>query len=629
MKAAGRIAALRKERPFTGVTKDPLDLRDLMYEGSLLELPFRLDNRRKVPKILDQKQEGACTGFGLAATVNFLFHNRAYPPPMKDLVSARMLYEMAKRYDEWRGENYDGSSIRAAMKGWFRHGVCRDKVWPYVEKEPGAFTGERELDARRRPLGSYYRVRHLHLNQMHSALREVGVLYASSDVHEGWYDVNPKTGQIPHSEKKAGGHAFAIVGYDEVGFWIQNSWGPKWGLRGFCRIGYDDWLENSYDCWAARLGVPAVSAAMAGEASRSRVTTFDYIPHEEVVQAEIRPHYVSLGNDGRFATSGRYTTGVAEVERIIGQEFAAKTAGWRGRKKLALYAHGGLNDEKAAASRIASLQPFFLGNRIYPLSFIWHTGFWDSCGGIVQDAFRRGHLMGWRPELKERFRDLLDEAVELGARPLGRPIWRQIKDNARRASVEADGGARFVASRIAAQRARKDDLELHLVGHSAGSIFFAYLIPLLVGMKVPIKTLTLYAAACTTELFKASILPHVGGAIEQLVLFNMNDQTEQADSVGPAYNKSLLYLVSEAFEEGKHDALLGMEKFLAADGALRKALGQPAVVEGPAVIRTLGVPAGLKLASKSTSHGGFDNDEATLNSTLRIITGGNALEREF
>jgi hypothetical protein len=629
MSPKARIAALRTQRSFAGVTKDPLDLRDFMYEGSLLELPFRLDNRKKVPKILDQKKEGACTGFGLAAVVNFLFRNREYPPPMKDRVSPRMLYEMAKRYDEWRGENYDGSSIRGAMKGWHRHGVCRDEVWRYVENEPGTFTKEREKDACRRPLGAYFRVRHLHLNHMQSALREAGILYASSDVHEGWYDVDPRTGQIPYSRKKAGGHAFAIVGYDDVGFWIQNSWGPKWGLKGFCRISYDDWLENSYDCWVARLGVPAVSAAMAGEAARGRVATFDYIPHEEVVQAEIRSHYVSLGNDGRLESSGRYATGPAEVERIIGQEFDNKTAGWRGKKRLALYAHGGLNNEKAAASRIASLQPYFLGNRIYPLSFIWHTGFLDSCTGIVQDAFRRDRLVGWRPDLKERFRDLLDEAIELGARPLGRPIWRQIKDNARRASVEADGGARIVASRIAAHVGRHPDAELHLIGHSAGSIFYAYLIPLLVEMKVPIKTLTLYAAACTTELFEANILPHVGRAIEQLAVFNMNDETERADSIGPAYNKSLLYLVSEAFEEGKHDALLGMEKFLTEDAAIKKALGQPAVAAGPTVIRTAGVPAGIKLASRCTSHGGFDNDEGTLNSTLRIITGGNALAREF
>lgn len=629
MPPKARLAALKKQRPFTGVTKDPLDLRDLMYEGSLLELPFTLDNRKKVPKILDQQQEGACTGFGLAAVVNLLMHNRQYPPPLKDFVSPRMLYEMAKRYDEWRGENYDGSSIRGAMKGWHRHGVCREDLWRYVQNEPGTFTKEREKDARRRPLGSYFRVRHLHLNQMQSALLEAGILYASSDVHEGWYDVDPQSGKVPYSSKKAGSHAFAIVGYDQAGFWIQNSWGRDWGLKGFCHIGYDDWLENSCDCWVARLGVPAASAALSGEAARSRVATFDYIPHEEVVQAEIRPHYVSLGNDGRFETSGRYATGAEEVERIIRQEFTNKTAGWRGKKKLALYAHGGLNNEKAAASRTASLQPCFLGNQIYPLSFIWHTGLWDSFSGIVQDAFRRDHLMGWRPDMKERFKDLIDEAIELGARPLGRPIWRQIKDNARRASADSEGGARFVASRIAAHVSKHGNLELHLIGHSAGSIFHAYLIPVLVEMKVPIKTLTLYAAACTTELFRSNILPHVGGAIQQLAVFNLNDGTERADAVGPAYNKSLLYLVSEALEDANHDALLGMEKFLTDDGRIKRALGKPAVTQGPTVIHTVGVPERIKLASRSTSHGGFDNDEATLNSTLRIIAGGNMLARSF
>ena len=56
------------------VVKDPLDLRDLKYEGSLIELPRWIDNRRKVPFVLDQGNEGACTGFGLAAVVNYLMH---------------------------------------------------------------------------------------------------------------------------------------------------------------------------------------------------------------------------------------------------------------------------------------------------------------------------------------------------------------------------------------------------------------------------------------------------------------------------------------------------------------------------------------------------------------------------
>ena len=53
-----------------------------------------------------------------------------------------------------------------------------------------------------------------------------------------------------------GGHAFAIVGYDRHGFWIQNSWGPDWGSGGLARVSYADWLENGTDIWVARLGAP-------------------------------------------------------------------------------------------------------------------------------------------------------------------------------------------------------------------------------------------------------------------------------------------------------------------------------------------------------------------------------------
>nr|MDO8135090.1 C1 family peptidase [Candidatus Njordarchaeum guaymaensis] len=42
--------------------------------------------------------------------------------------------------------------------------------------------------------------------------------------------------------EKLGGHAIAVIGYDEIGrFWIcKNSWGTGWGESGFFRIRYND-----------------------------------------------------------------------------------------------------------------------------------------------------------------------------------------------------------------------------------------------------------------------------------------------------------------------------------------------------------------------------------------------------
>ena len=44
-------------------------------------------------------------------------------------VSPRMLYNFARRYDEYAGEDYEGSSCRGALKAFFKHGVCLNGDW--------------------------------------------------------------------------------------------------------------------------------------------------------------------------------------------------------------------------------------------------------------------------------------------------------------------------------------------------------------------------------------------------------------------------------------------------------------------------------------------------------------------
>src|SRR5437870_4530726 len=108
---------------------DTLDFRDRMFEPTLVEVPTNrpLENYEKLGiPILNQGTEGACTGFGLAAVVHYLLRTRRVIPDTNE-VSPRMIYSMARRYDEWPGEKYSGSSARGAMKGWQKHGVCSAK----------------------------------------------------------------------------------------------------------------------------------------------------------------------------------------------------------------------------------------------------------------------------------------------------------------------------------------------------------------------------------------------------------------------------------------------------------------------------------------------------------------------
>lgn len=627
------MPSTRTQRKNTDVKKDPLDLRDVLYEPSLGELPFK-----RIPKwasfnILDQGNEGACTGFGLAATANYLLNNRSDRGKTAASVSPRMLYEMAKKYDEWDGNHYEGSSIRGAMKGWNRHGVCLDDAWPYDPSDAGRLTKERQENALQHRLGAYYRVRHTHLNHMHSALNEVGILVASASVHNGWDQVDQETGKIPFRPKPKGGHAFAIVGYDADGFWIQNSWGRNWGKNGFCHLSYEDWLENGMDCWVARLGVPTATRPLDATVG-GRVSKFDHLPHEAAVLSDIHPHVVNLGNDGALSQFGRFTSNEDSVKAVVStMKSTMKT--WGGRRKLMLYAHGGLTPEKAAPGTIKRMLPPFKANQIYPIHFIWETGLVESIRDIVEDSLRRGRFFGWRDAMKDRFYDLLDEGIELAARKPGRLVWGEMKENAQGASMDAstqrpEGGARYLARTIAEQFHDEGPPEIHLVGHSAGAIFHAYLAPLLKELGLPISSMTLLAPACTMKLFKENIVPILGSGIERLTIFNLTDDYEQDDDIASIYHKSILYLLSEACEPEKvGTALLGMNKFVQKDRAVKKKLGKPRPGSKSTVIYSVGGRDNVKLESSSEGHTDFDDDADTLNSTLRIIQRSDRIRSPF
>jgi hypothetical protein len=626
---------------------DTIDFRDKMFVPTLVEVPQRITLEQykayypgsKVP-ILDQGQEGACTGYGLAAVAQFLLRRRKVDPDSTP-VSANMFYAMARRYDEWAGEKDDGSSARGAMKGWHKHGVCSLEAWPRSAAERGktaasVFTHARAIDAAQRPLGAYFRVDHQDLVAMHSALAEVGVLYATASVHGGW-DAIGTDGVIPYLEKILGGHAFAIVGYDDRGFWIQNSWGPAWGKQGFALITYDDWLANGTDAWVARLGVPVrtlVKEGKSGFAAMASRTEYSF--------SDLRAHVVSIGNDGILKPTGQFGTSKEGVAAIFAQDLPRLTAGWK-KKRLLLYAHGGLVGEDGALQRAEEFRKTLLDSEVYPLSFVWHTGFLDTFANILKEALRRIRPESFLGEAKDFMLDRLDDSLEPLARPAGRAFWREMKENALFSAREDKGGSRIVLEEAIRWAKGNPGAEIHIVAHSAGAIFMAPLVKLLAERSIPIHSVALWAPACTMDLFHAAYRPAIeSGKVRKFSLFTLKDGAERDDECVGIYNKSLLYLVSNAFEEksglfwAEGAPLLGMEKFILQDKAFKIPSEKEVKSANPAALPIFGLPsaqwirspnglpAGNADASDARHHGGFNACEATVKATLARILGKNS-----
>lgn len=600
----------RKKSHALNSRKDSLDFRDWIYQPALLPLKATSYPNVTWIHILDQGEDGACTGFGLAAVINYLI--RARGGRKSERVSPQMLYCNAKRHDQWPGTRYEGSSARGAMKGWYKNGACAEKDW--VDD----CTPEARESALRHPLGAFYRVLPKR-SDMHAALNEVQVVFASAATHKGWDDPG-RGGVIEHNSKwsEQGGHAFAIVGYTEKGFIIQNSWSPQWGgvrvdgrlYKGCALWLYEDFDRNLWDAWVAQLARPFESfgAFRFSTGRRAEYTSTTMPAHKAPPREAIRDHFIHI-DDGQFDPKGDYFSTREDTQALIDDAFDS------GAKHIVLYAHGGMNDVKGSASRVFKWQPVFKRNDAYDIHIVWETGLWEEIRDILlgKESFVRGRAAG--------LSDWTDRWFERVTGPLGRPLWTEMRSDAEVAFRGNDVAGAVVVGmlRDAMARARKKNRapQLHLVCHSAGSIFHGHLLhrcrAVADGINdITFRNLILLAPACTHDFFGRIIKPAVDAKIvEQLVHFHLDKKTELDDNVGGIYRKSILYLVSRSYQaKGKVVPIMGLEEDLAklpTDGVKSR-------------IRTYNTLQHRSITS-SPSHGGFDNDLNTMNSVLREVLG--------
>ncbi|MGE3541165.1 MAG: caspase family protein [Candidatus Tectimicrobiota bacterium] len=337
----------------------------------------------------------------------------------------------------------------------------------------------------------------------------------------------------------------------------------------------------------------------------------------------LRPHVINL-HLGQFSTDGHYSTTPGDVDAIFDDYLERELEGARARKaplRLLFYAHGGLVKESLGLQIAARHVSWWQKNQVYPIHFVWETGLFETIGQLLRRAWQ-----GVRGVTRDIFDYTTDPIVEELVRALyGPQIWSGMQRSAELA-VGADGGAFYVAQKLKAfcDRHQQDGpIELHAVGHSAGSIFHAHFIPTACDLGVPsFHTVQFLAPAVRTETFLRQLAPRLGHGIESLALFTMSDSWERADTCAQIYRKSLLYLVYRALERDPKTPLLGLEICLRNDARLRALFGlgntrgaRGEVIWSPTLLET------GRNASLAVEHGGFDDDPATMNSVARRVLG--------
>ncbi len=332
--------------------------------------------------------------------------------------------------------------------------------------------------------------------------------------------------------------------------------------------------------------------------------------------ANLRKYVINL-RMGALSSGGVFQTTEPDVEAIFQEHLPAAIEERKreGNKlKLVFFAHGGLNDEVGSLKNARNRFNFYLQNKCYPIFFVWETGPKETLVDILREIIGLGPGRGVRD-----FSDLSDAALESAFRRAGTSMWANMKRSAEIAFLPRQGGTLVVNHLAEFWRQNKEHMEIHGIGHSAGSIFHAHFLDLLLQPgEVQVDSLHLLAPAITVQLFKDKLMPFTGKSIKSLTEYTMRKDFELADNVGIVYRKSLLYLVSRSFEDASETPILGLEESLRRDPDMVRYFGLLGNRPKAEVLFSV-TENGPSHSTIAKKHGDFDNDRLTMNSVMRRI----------
>lgn len=138
-------------------------------------------------------------------------------PGSDPIIIPAEVYTSAQKIDEWQGEDYDGTSVRAGAKVLQSLGLIGTYRWAW------------DLDT------------------AVNALLQLGPIVVGTTWYEEMFFPNEKN-IIKVGGTAVGGHAYVINGIniETRMVRIKNSWGRSWGNKGYAYMSFDD-LGNLID----------------------------------------------------------------------------------------------------------------------------------------------------------------------------------------------------------------------------------------------------------------------------------------------------------------------------------------------------------------------------------------------
>ena len=229
------------------------DYRDFKFKITApVELPPIVYLRPNCPKVYDQGHLGSCTANAIAGAVEFDLLKQS----KTDFTPSRLFIYFNERLMEGTVNQDAGAEIKDGIKSISQAGVCDEVLWPYgisllTTKPPQSIYDAAKCDL----ITKYEMIGTGNLDLMKQSLANGLPFIFGFTVFDSFQSLSTASTGIVNmpnpNENVLGGHAVMCVGYSEPDqrFIIRNSWGEKWGIKGYFTFPYEYMRTMASDIW--------------------------------------------------------------------------------------------------------------------------------------------------------------------------------------------------------------------------------------------------------------------------------------------------------------------------------------------------------------------------------------------
>jgi C1A family cysteine protease len=224
--------------------------------------------------IKDQGQLGACSVFSLVSIYEYILKKSLNVN--KVLSEGFVYYNVRKEKGSVASDN--GSSLYDVVKSMMDAGVCEEGLCPYDDTDLLKVPSEEAYaDAGARKILKAKNVA-CNVDDLRSALSEGYPVAISLKVYDSFGSTGAFITRPTEEESQSGKfgyHAMVIVGYSDTDrfFKVRNSWGEKFGDKGYCYIPYSYMTDMLMI--ACMIDEVSVTGAKVGGITKKMIMEFD------------------------------------------------------------------------------------------------------------------------------------------------------------------------------------------------------------------------------------------------------------------------------------------------------------------------------------------------------------------